>query len=61
MVVLELASDEKDGLTTAEAKMRWHVLGGNEPDNGPGVQPIKILFTKGMTQLRLTVPKVADG
>lgn len=60
VVVLELVSDEKDGLTTVEAKRRWEILGGNELDNGPGVQPLKILFTQSMTQTWLNAPEAAD-
>lgn len=47
-VVKEMKTDQKDGLTEAEAKKRLEEFGRNELDNGPGVQPLKILLTQGM-------------
>lgn len=40
----ELTVNLEDGLTTAEAKARLEEYGKNELDNGPGVQPAKILI-----------------
>lgn len=48
LLVKEMNSDDKNGLTEAEAKKRLEEFGRNELDNGPGVQPLKILITQGM-------------
>lgn len=42
-VVNELDTNVKDGLADAEAKSRLEEYGRNELDDGPGVQPVKIL------------------
>lgn len=39
----ELGANVKDGLTDAEGKSRLEEFGPNELDDGPGVQPVKIL------------------
>lgn len=39
----QLASDANDGLSPAEAKTRLEKYGKNELDNGPGVNPVRIL------------------
>jgi Na+-exporting ATPase len=39
----EIGANTNDGLTTDEAKSRLEEYGRNELDDGPGVQPIKIL------------------
>ena len=39
----ELGADPQDGLTLPEAKSRLEHYGRNELDDGPGVQPFKIL------------------
>ena len=39
----EIGANKEDGLTTAEAKSRLEEFGRNELDDGPGVQPVKIL------------------
>lgn len=39
----ELGANTQDGLTAAEAKFRLEEYGRNELDDGPGVQPAKIL------------------
>ncbi|KAI9644603.1 P-type ATPase [Ciborinia camelliae] len=43
-VAQELEANLEDGLTTAEAERRLKLYGKNELDNGPGVQPMKILI-----------------
>lgn len=43
-VVQELKSSADDGLTPDEAKKRLEQYGKNELDNGPGVNPVKILI-----------------
>ena len=42
-VTSELSADSKNGLTDSEAKSRLEQYGRNELDDGPGVQPFKIL------------------
>lgn len=39
----ELGANTQDGLTEQEAKSRLEEYGRNELDDGPGVQPVKIL------------------
>lgn len=39
----ELGADVQDGLTAADASSRLEEYGRNELDDGPGVQPAKIL------------------
>lgn len=51
VLVKEMKTDDKDGLSQTEAKKRLEEFGRNELDNGPGVQPLKILITQGMIQL----------
>jgi P-type Na+/K+ transporter len=60
VLVKELKSDDKDGLSAAEAKKRLEEFGRNELDNGPGVQPIKILITQGVTQILLPIRVIAN-
>ncbi len=43
-VIEELAADATNGLTDGEAKSRLEKYGRNELDEGPGVQPVKILI-----------------
>ncbi|KAG4032138.1 hypothetical protein MFRU_007g00520 [Monilinia fructicola] len=43
-VAQELEANLQDGLTDAEAKARLELYGKNELDDGPGVQPVKILI-----------------
>ncbi|KAL8923860.1 MAG: hypothetical protein Q9172_002948 [Xanthocarpia lactea] len=43
-VTTEIGANKEDGLTTTEAKSRLEEFGRNELDNGPGVQPVKILI-----------------
>lgn len=43
-VVQQLKSSAEDGLTPDEAKKRLEQYGKNELDNGPGVNPVKILI-----------------
>ncbi|MCJ1246471.1 hypothetical protein MMC30_003679 [Trapelia coarctata] len=40
----EIGANVQDGLTTKEAKSRLERYGRNELDDGPGVQPVKILI-----------------
>jgi P-type Na+/K+ transporter len=40
----EICANLEDGLTSAEAKIRLEKYGPNELDDGPGVQPVKILI-----------------
>jgi Na+-exporting ATPase len=40
----ELEADLEDGLTEAECQRRLEEYGRNELDDGPGVQPVKILI-----------------
>lgn len=40
----EIQAVPEDGLTDAEAKSRLEIHGTNELDDGPGVQPVKILI-----------------
>lgn len=42
--VEELNVNVDDGLTSAEAKVRLEEYGPNSLDDGPGVQPVKILI-----------------
>jgi P-type Na+/K+ transporter len=42
----ELNSHTVDGLTLQEAKARLEKYGRNELDDGPGVQPFKILLNQ---------------
>ncbi|KAB8289655.1 hypothetical protein EYC80_010568 [Monilinia laxa] len=44
IVAQELEANLEDGLTDAEAKTRLELYGKNELDDGPGVQPVKILI-----------------
>jgi P-type Na+/K+ transporter len=48
VLVKEMRTDDKDGLSEGEAKRRLEEFGRNELDNGPGVQPLKILITQGV-------------
>ncbi|KAJ9616176.1 potassium/sodium efflux P-type ATPase, fungal-type [Exophiala oligosperma] len=43
-IVEELNANSEDGLAVAEAKSRLEFYGRNELDDGPGVQPFKILL-----------------
>jgi P-type Na+/K+ transporter len=59
VLVKEIRSDVKDGLSEAEAKKRLEEFGRNELDNGPAVQPLRILITQGETRLQLPLQKFA--
>ena len=39
----EIGANTEDGLTAAEVQSRLEQYGRNELDDGPGVQPVKIL------------------
>jgi Na+-exporting ATPase len=43
-VAQEIGANTEDGLTDTEAKSRLDEYGRNELDDGPGVQPVKILI-----------------
>lgn len=43
-VCREIGANPQDGLTAAEARLRLEEYGRNELDDGPGVQPVKILI-----------------
>ncbi|KAI1852126.1 hypothetical protein JX265_013097 [Neoarthrinium moseri] len=43
-VIRELGVDGDDGLTTSDAEKRLEEFGNNELDNGPGVNPTKIII-----------------
>lgn len=43
-VTRELGVDSDDGLTEGEAEKRLEEFGNNELDNGPGVNPTKIIM-----------------
>lgn len=58
-VVKETSANANDGLTSAEAATRLEQYGRNELDDGPGVQPAKILIRQvanAMTLVMLTTP-----
>ncbi len=42
-VCSEIGANTQDGLTAGEARSRLEEYGRNELDDGPGVQPFKIL------------------
>lgn len=44
VVAEELKANPNDGLSAQEAKSRLEEYGRNELDDGPGVQPVKILI-----------------
>lgn len=43
-IVKELEANSEDGLTVVDAESRLEQYGRNELDDGPGVQPFKILL-----------------
>lgn len=43
-VTREIGANAIDGLTSAEARLRLEEYGHNELDDGPGVQPLRILL-----------------
>lgn len=47
LVLKEMGTDSRNGLTEAEAAHRLELYGRNELDGGPGVQPLRILLTQG--------------
>lgn len=59
VLVQEMQTDVKDGLTEAEAKKRLEEYGRNELDSGPGVQPVKILITQGTSQFVWEIRSIA--
>ena len=58
-VVQELSANSRDGLTAAEAKSRLEEYGRNELDDGPGVQPFKILLRQVANAMMLVKPTIA--
>jgi len=52
----ELQANLEDGLTAGEAESRLAEHGKNELDNGPGVQPLKILVRQIANAMMLVKP-----
>jgi magnesium-transporting ATPase (P-type) len=52
----ELGADTANGLSAAEAKSRLERYGRNELDDGPGVQPFKILIHQVANAMMLVKP-----
>ena len=52
----ELGADTENGLVAAEAKSRLEKYGRNELDDGPGVQPVKILIRQVANAMMLVEP-----
>jgi hypothetical protein len=60
-ITQELITDARNGLTVAEAAKRLEEYGRNELDNGPGVQPFKILLRQIANAMMLVeCPMVED-
>lgn len=55
-VVEELAANSEDGLSMSEAERRLEEYGRNELDDGPGVQPFKILLRQVANAMMLVMP-----
>ena len=55
-VVEELSANSRDGLTMSEANSRQEDYGRNELDDGPGVQPLKILLRQIANAMMLVKP-----
>lgn len=60
-VVQQLKSSAEDGLTPDEAKKRLEQYGKNELDNGPGVNPVRILIRQIANAMMLASPRVPSG
>lgn len=60
VLVQEMRTHVKDGLSETEAKKRLEEFGRNELDNEPGIQPLKILITQGITTFRPELNFAAD-
>ena len=57
-VTEELKANAEDGLSEQEAKSRLEDYGRNELDDGPGVQPVKILIRQVANAMMLvTLPQ----
>lgn len=55
----ELGANTQNGLTVAEVKSRLEQYGRNELDDGPGVQPVKILIRQVANAMMLvSQPKI---
>ena len=52
----ELGANSQNGLTPADAKSRLEAYGRNELDDGPGVQPVKILVRQIANAMMLVSP-----
>lgn len=59
-IVEELKANSEDGLAVAEAKSRLETYGRNELDDGPGVQPFKILLRQ-VANAMMLVRLFSDG
>ena len=57
-VVDQLKTSAEDGLTPDEAKKRLEQYGKNELDNGPGVNPVRILIRQIANAMMLASPLV---
>ena len=55
-VVTEIGANSEDGLTAAQAQSRLDQYGRNELDDGPGVQPGKILVRQIANAMMLVKP-----
>jgi magnesium-transporting ATPase (P-type) len=55
-VAEELGADTANGLSAVEAKSRLERYGRNELDDGPGVQPFKILIHQVANAMMLVKP-----
>lgn len=52
----EIGADTENGLSAAEATCRLEKYGRNELDDGPGVQPVKILIHQVANAMMLVKP-----
>jgi P-type Na+/K+ transporter len=52
----EIGANTENGLSAAEAQSRLEKYGRNELDDGPGVQPVKILIRQVANAMMLVKP-----
>ena len=52
----EIGADTENGLSPTEAQSRLEKFGRNELDDGPGVQPLKILIRQVANAMMLVKP-----
>ena len=60
-VIQELKSNDTSGLSQHEATARLHLYGQNALDEGPGVQPIKILINQIANAMMLVSVSLNEG